>query len=148
MDRKPKPAHRIPEAALALGLLLSFFLPWLYSMGKPVAAPGIRRLLEGPHRLVSVFHGSSRVSADYQLSICLWAVPSVAAFLLAAIAFRSYRAWMAPLAGTAAMAAFFYLRREADAFPFVRLAWGSYAAAAAGAGLVLSPLRRLFPRKA
>jgi hypothetical protein len=147
MDRKPEKAvrHRGAEALLALGLLLSFFAPWLRSLGKPVAGPGIRALLEGPHRLVSIFNPHSRVSMDYSLSLLLWAVPVAAGLVLIAIALRRYRGWMGLLAGCVAVLAFIYLKRELSGFPFHRLAWGSYAALTAGAGLSLSPVLRFRP---
>jgi hypothetical protein len=134
------------EAALAVGLLASFFLPWLHSMGKPVTAPEIRTLLEGPHRLISIFNAGSRVSADYRLSVFLWAVPITAGCVLVALLLRRYRAWMAALAGAVAVVAFVFLRNEIAAFPFHRLAWGSYLAVSAGCGLLLSPLLRLLAR--
>ena len=143
MDRKPFPVLSVTVAALAAVLLLSFFRPWLTSLGKPVSGPEIRSMLEGPHRLISLFDSGSRVSADYRLSAFLWAVPGAAACVLAAIALRRFRAWMAALAGAVAVAAFFFLKREVAGFPFHRLAWGSYLALAAGAGLLLSPLLRL-----
>ncbi len=148
MDRKTATAvrHRGTEALLALGLFLSFFAPWLRSMGKPVAGPEIRALLEAPHRLVSLFNSHSRVSADYRLSIFLWAVPIAAGLVLLAIALRRYRGWMGILAGCVAMAAFVYLKRELAGFPFHELAWGSYSALAAGAALSLSPFLRFLPR--
>lgn len=143
MVRKPLPVHALLEAALALGLLYSFFQPWLHSMGKPVSGPEIREMLEGPHRLVSLFKAGSRVSADYRLAPFLWAVPVSAGCVLAAMALRKYRAWMAILPGAVALAAFYFLKREVAGFPFHRLAWGSYLALWVGAGLVLSPLLRL-----
>lgn len=148
MDRKPATTlrHRGTEALLALGLFLSFFAPWLRSMGKPVAGPEIRVLLEAPHRLVSLFHAHSRVSVDYRLSLFLWAVPIAAGLVLLAIAIRRYRGWMGLAAGCVAVAAFIYLKRELAGFPFHELAWGAYAALAAGAALSLSPLLRFLPR--
>jgi asparagine N-glycosylation enzyme membrane subunit Stt3 len=148
MDRIPAATvrHRAAEALLALGLLLSFFAPWLRSLGKPVAGPEIRTMLEAPHRLVSVFNPHSRVSADYRLSLFLWAVPIAAGLVLFAIALGRYRSWMGLLAGGVAVAAFIYLKRELAAFPFHHLAWGSYSALWAGAGLSLSPLLRFRPR--
>jgi asparagine N-glycosylation enzyme membrane subunit Stt3 len=134
------------EALLALGLFLSFFAPWLRSLGKPVAGPEIRTLLEAPHRLVSIFHPHSRVSADYRLSAFLWAVPIAAALVLIAIALGRYRGWMGLLAGCVAATAFIYLKRELAGFPFHHLAWGSYVALMAGVGLSLSPLLRFPPR--
>lgn len=145
-----KPANTLMnpylEALLAVALLLSFFLPWLHSMGKPVSAPEIRGLLEGPHRLVSLFGRGSRVSTDYRLSILLWAVPIAAGCMLMAIPLRRYRAWMAPVAGGLGVAAFFFLRNEIAAFPFHRLAWGAYLAVSAGCALLASPLLRLRAR--
>jgi hypothetical protein len=148
MDRKSekKVRPRGAEALLALGLLLSFFAPWLRSLGKPVAGPEIRNMLEAPHRLVSLFHTHSRVSADYRLSLFLWAVPIAAGLVLVAIAFGRYRGWMGLLAGCVAVIAFIYLQRELAGFPFHSLAWGAYAALSAGAALTLSPLLRFPPR--
>ena len=148
MDRKPATSirHRGTEALLALGLLLSFFAPWLHSLGKPVAGPEIRKLLEAPHRLVSIFNHGSRVSTDYRLSLFLWAVPIAAGLVLIAIALGRYRSWIGLLAGCVAVASFFYLKRELAGFPFHHLAWGSYAALTAGVGLSLSPLLRFPPR--
>jgi hypothetical protein len=144
MDRKPETMvrHRGAEALLALGLLLSFFAPWLRSLGKPVAGPEIRALLEAPHRLVSIFNPHSRVSEDYRLSLFLWAVPIAAGLVLVAIALGRYRGWMGLLAGCVAVVAFIYLKRELAGFPFHQLAWGSYSALSAGAALSLSPLLR------
>jgi hypothetical protein len=147
MDRKPDKTFRPrgAEALLALGLFLSFFAPWLRSLGKPVPGPEIRDLLEGPHHLVSLFNHHSRVSVDYRLSLLLWAVPVAAALVLFAIGLRRYRGWMGLLAGCVTVAAFIYLKRELSGFPFHHLAWGSYAALSAGAALSLSPLLRFRP---
>jgi hypothetical protein len=147
MDRKPETSfrHRGTEALLALGLLLSFFAPWLRSLGKPVAGPEIRDLLAGPHRLVSLFHAHSRVSVDYRLSLLLWAVPVAAGLILVAIGLRRYRGWMGLLAGCVTLTAFLYLKRELSGFPFHQLAWGAYAALSAGVALSLSPLLRFRP---
>lgn len=143
MKRKPSTGTFKIEAALALGLLLCFFFPWLHSMGKPVSAPEIRSLLEGPHRLFSAFHPGSRISVDYRLSALLWMLPLAAGCILAAIALRRYRGWMAALAGALAVAAFFFLQHEVDGFPFHRLAWGAYLALGLGVALLLSALRRV-----
>ncbi len=143
MRRKPTIGSPEIEAVLALGLLLSFFLPWLRSMGKPVSAPEIRGLLEGPHRFFSAFHPGSRISIDYRLSLLLWMIPVAAGCILMAIALRRYRGWMAALAGGLAMAAFFFLRNEVEGFPFHRLAWGAYLALGLGAALVFSALWRI-----
>ncbi|HKP97380.1 MAG TPA: hypothetical protein VJ385_16660 [Fibrobacteria bacterium] len=128
------------EAALAALMLLSFFMPWLYSMGSPVAAHEIRERLAGPHRLLSAFTSGSRISQDYRLSAFLYAVPVAAGLVLALVLAGRYRPWMGVLAGGAGLAAFWFLRGEAAAFPFHRLAAGAYLAAASGAGLALSPL--------
>ncbi|MBW8886946.1 MAG: hypothetical protein JF616_04225 [Fibrobacteres bacterium] len=143
MRRKPNIGSPKIEAALALGLLLSFFLPWLRSMGKPVSAPEIRGLLEGPHRFFSSFHAGSRVSIDYRLSLLLWTVPIAAGCILMAIALRRYRGWMAVVAGSLAAAAFFFLQHEVEGFPFHRLAWGAYLALGLGAALLFSALWRI-----
>lgn len=143
MRRKPTTSSAKVEAALALGLLLSFFLPWLHSMGKPVSAPEIRGLLEGPHRFFSAFHPGSRISIDYRLSILLWTVPIAAGCILMAIGLRRYRGWMAALAGALAVGAFFFLQQEVAGFPFHRLAWGAYLALSLGAALILSALGRV-----
>jgi hypothetical protein len=147
MDRKPeKPVrHRGTEALLALALLLSFFAPWLRSLGKPVAGPEIRDLLEGPHRLVSLFNPHSRVSADYRLSLMLWAVPIAAGLVLIAIGLGRYRGWMGLLAGCVTVVSFIYLKRELSGFPFHHLAWGAYASLSAGVALSVSPLLRFRP---
>jgi hypothetical protein len=146
MSRKNALGLPLTEAALALGLLFSFFLPWLHSMGQPVSGPGIRDLLAGPHRLVSLFNSASRISADYRLSLFLWAVPLAAGCILMAIAFRRYRAWMAVLAGGLAVAAFFFLRHEIEGYPFHRLAWGSYLALTIGIALAMAPFLRMRAR--
>jgi hypothetical protein len=146
MLRKPKTAPPLFEAALALGLFLSFFSPWLRSMGNPVSAPEIRDLLAGPHRFLSSFHAGSRISADYRLSVFLWAVPIAAAGILIAIALRRYHNWMAAAAGGLAVAAFYFLRHEVAGFPFHRLAWGSYLALGLGIALLVSALGRILSR--
>jgi hypothetical protein len=143
MRRKPAAGGPKIEAALALGLFLSFFLPWLHSMGKPVSAPEIRGLLEGPHRFFSAFHPGSRLSVDYRLSVLLWTVPLAAVCVLAAIALRRYRGWMAVPAGGLAVAAFFFLQNEVEGFPFHRLAWGAYTALGLGIALIASTAWRI-----
>jgi hypothetical protein len=144
MRRKPTTSSAKIEGALALGLLLSFFLPWLHAMGKPVSGPEIRGLLEGPHRFFSAFHPGSRISIDYRLSLLLWTIPVAAACILVAIGLRRYRGWMAALAGGLTVAAFFFLQQEVAGFPFHRLAWGSYLALTLGSALILSSLGRVF----
>lgn len=134
------------EAILAGLLLLSFFMPWLYSMGRPIAAHEIRERLAGPSRLISTFTSGSRVSRDYELSIFLYAIPVLASLILILVLIGKYRPWIGFLAGAAALAAFLFLRGEAQSFPFHRLAPGSYLALAAGAALALSPLLRLGSR--
>jgi hypothetical protein len=134
------------EAVLAAVLLLSFFMPWLYSMGAPVRAHEIRERLEGPHKLFSAFSTGSRVSRDYELSIFLYAVPVLAGLVLALVILGRYRPWMGFLAGATALAAFIFLRGEVRSFPFHRLASGSYVALATGAALALSPLLRIGSR--
>jgi hypothetical protein len=134
------------EAVLASLMLLSFFMPWLYSMGKPVAAHEIRERLAGPHRLISTFTSGTRVSRDYELSLFLYAVPAVAAIVLLLVLLGRYRPWMGFLAGATALAAFLFLRGEVQGFPFHRLASGSYVALATGAALAVSPLLRFGSR--
>jgi hypothetical protein len=134
------------EAALAGLLFLSFFMPWLYSMGTPIAAHQVRERLAGPHRLISAITGGSRVSRDYELSIFLYAVPLVAGLVLILVLLGKYRPWIGFLAGATALGAFFFLRGEAQSFPFHRLASGSYVALATGAALALSPLMRVGSR--
>ncbi len=124
-------------------LLLSFFLPWLYSMGAPVAAHQIRERLEGPHHLFSAFTIGKRVSRDYHLAVFLYAIPICAALILFLIFIRRYRAWAGLLAGTVAVIAFIFLRGEVAEFPFHRLATGPYLALASGLGLAVLPLFRL-----
>lgn len=146
MLRKPRAAPPLFEAALALGLLVGFFFPWLRSMGNPVSAPEIRDLLAGPHRFLSSFHAGSRISADYRLSLFLWAVPIAAAGILVAIALRRYRNWMAIAAGGLAVVSFCFLHHEIEGFPFHRLAWGSYLALTLGIALLASALGRILSR--
>ena len=134
------------EAAIALLMLVSFFMPWLYSMGKPVAAHEIRKHLEGPHRLISHFTSGTRVSRDYELSIFLYAVPAAAAIILLLVLVGKYRPWMGFLAGSIALGAFVFLRGEVQSIPFHRLASGSYLALGAGAALAVSPLLRFGSR--
>jgi hypothetical protein len=134
------------EAALAALMLLSFFMPWLYSMGTPIRAHEIRERLAGPHKLFSAFTAGSRVSRDYELSIFLYAVPAVAVLVLVLVVIGKYRPWMGFFAGATALAAFVFLRGEVQSFPFHRLASGSYMALATGAALALSPLLRIGSR--
>lgn len=134
------------EAALAGLMLFSFFMPWLYSMGKPIAAHEIRERLAGPSRLISAFGAGSKVSRDYELSIFLYAIPVLAGLVLILVLIGKYRPWIGFLAGATALAAFLFLRGEVQSFPFHRLASGSYVALAAGAALALSPLLRLGSR--
>ena len=134
------------EAGLAALMLLSFFMPWLYSMGTPIAAHEIRERLAGPHRLVSAFSAGSRVSRDYNLSLCLYAVPLLAGLVLLLVVLGKYRPWMGALAGATGLIAFWFLRGEIQTFPFHRMASGSYVALATGAALALSPLLRVGSR--
>ncbi|GEM_PF-2829257 len=134
------------EAALAALMLLSFFMPWLYSMGTPIRAHEIRERLAGPHRLLSVFTEGSRVSRDYELSVFLYAVPIVAGLVLVLVVLGKYRPWMGFLAGATALAAFIFLKGEVQSFPFHRLASGSYLALITGSGLAISPLLRIGSR--
>jgi hypothetical protein len=132
------------EAALAVAMLLSFFTPWLYSMGNRLAAYQIREHLAGPHRLISRFTQGSRISQDYRLSLFLYAIPICAGLILAMLALGKYRAWMGLPAAIMTVAAFVFLRGEAAAMPFQELAWGPYLALASGVGLALiAPLRWL-----
>jgi hypothetical protein len=142
MAGKRRQPTRRAEGLLAVLLLLSFFMPWLYSMGAPIAAHKIREHLAAPHRLVSLFTSGSRVSRDYNLSICLYAVPACAILILILILLGRYRAWAGILAGACAVLAFWFLRGEIDGFPFHRLASGSYVALASGLGLAVMPLFR------
>jgi hypothetical protein len=140
--RKP----RWMEAALAATLLVSFFQPWFYSMGTPIAAHEIRERLAGPHRLLSAFTSGTRLSLDYRLSLFLWAVPVCAGLVLALILIRRYRPWAGFVAGAVGVVAFFFLRGEVAAFPFHRMAGGAYLALTAGAGLALTPITGLLRR--
>jgi hypothetical protein len=134
------------EAALAALMLVSFFMPWLYSMGTPIAAHEIRERLAGPNRLISAFSAGSRVSRDYELSMFLYAVPLLAGLVLILVLLGRYRPWIGFLAGATGLAAFLFLRGEVQTFPFHRLASGSYLALASGASLALSPLLRVGAR--
>jgi hypothetical protein len=134
------------EAVLAGLLLLSFFMPWIYSMGQPIAAHEIRARLAGPSRLISAFTTGSRVSRDYELSLFLYAVPVMATLVVILVLIGKYRPWIGFLAGVTALGAFLFLRGEAQSFSFHRLASGSYLALATGAALALSPLLRLRSR--
>ncbi|MEO6098458.1 MAG: hypothetical protein ABIW76_23425 [Fibrobacteria bacterium] len=131
---------------MAALMLLSFFMPWLYSMGAPIRAHEIRERLAAPHKLFSAFTAGSRVSRDYELSVFLYAVPVLAGLVLLLVIIGRYRPWMGFLAGATALAAFFFLRGEVQSFPFHRLASGSYVALATGAALALSPLLRIGSR--
>ena len=146
MSRKTAKTGRKTEALLAAGMLLSFFTPWLYSLGAPVMAHEIRERLAGPHKFLSAFTRNSRISEDYRMSIFLYAVPSAAALVLILIGLRRYRPWIGALAGAAGLAAFFFLRGEIATLPFHRLAWGAYAAMGTGVGLVVSPAVRIITR--
>ncbi|MDB5104695.1 MAG: hypothetical protein JWP91_2384 [Fibrobacteres bacterium] len=134
------------EAGLAGLMLVSFFMPWLYSMGTPIRAHEIRERLAGPHRLISAFTTGSRVTRDYNLSLCLYAVPLVAGVILVLVLMGKYRPWMGALAGATGLAAFLFLRGEVESFPFHRMASGSYVALATGLALALSPLLRIGSR--
>ncbi len=131
------------ETAAAALMLLSFFTPWIYSMGAPVAGYGIRERLAGPHRLISAFSGGSRISQDYRLALFLYAIPVGAGSILALLALRRYRAWMGFLAGASTVGAFLFLRGEVAAMPFHRLGLGPYLAMIAGMGLALLPVIRI-----
>lgn len=140
------------EAAAAALLLLAFFLPWLTIMGASVSALGIRDQLEGPHRLVSAFTRESRVTFNYSISLWLKLLPLATATLLIPALWRRARLnpWAraarplaAILCGAGAVAAFFYLRSEAAAFPLVDLAYGAGLAACAGAALAAIAAARM-----
>lgn len=139
------------EAVSAALLLWSCFLPWLFVMGAPVAAHGIREQLEGPHRLASFFTAHARVSFDYSLSLWLRALPFAAALALAAALWRRSGGpfWAATAAGIAcgagALVAFFYLRSEAVTWPFVHLGYGARLAAWTGTSLAAASASRLLP---
>jgi hypothetical protein len=134
------------EAPLAAGLLLSYFMPWIYSLGEPVAAHGIRERLAGPHRLLSSFDPGSRVSLDYTLSAGLHAIPVLAGLVLFLILARKYRPWAGAAAGCLAVAAFVFLKGEMEGVPFHRLAAGAYLAAVSGTALALAAGFRQFSR--
>lgn len=146
MTKNASKNGRKTEALLAAGMLLSFFAPWIYSLGAPVKAHEIRDRLAGPHKLLSAFTRHSRISDDYRMSIFLYAVPAAAALVLILIGMKRYRPWIGALAGVAGVAAFLFLRGEIANLPFHRLAWGAYAAMGAGTGLAISPAFRLFTR--
>jgi hypothetical protein len=131
------------EALMAGLMLLSFFLPWLYSLGAPVAAYQIRERLAGPHHLLSSFTSGSRISNDYSLSICLYVIPLGAMIILGLLFIRRYQAWVGFLAGVATLVAFLFLRGEVTNFPFHRLAAGAYLALTSGIGLTILPIYRL-----
>lgn len=144
---KPNRRHGWPEACLAALMLASFFRPWIYSLGKPVAAHEIRERLAGPQRLVSTFIEGSRLSLDYRMSLFLYAVPIAAAVVLALVLIGRYRAWAGILSGTLAVTACWFLKGEVARFPFHRLAQGAYLAAFSGTGLMLAPLIRLTSKR-
>ncbi len=131
------------EALLAGLLFLSFFLPWVYSMGVPVPAHQIRDRLAGPHRLISVFTSGSRLSRDYSLALYLYAIPIWALVILMLLFLRRFQAWAGFLAGAFSVGAFIFLRGEVDTYPLHRLAAGAYLALASGLGLAILPLFRL-----
>lgn len=134
------------EVPLAAALLLSYFLPWIYSLGSPVAAHAIRERLAGPNRLVSAFAADSRISMNYTLSAGLHAIPILAGLILFLFLTRKYTPWAGAAAGCLAVIAFVFLKGEVEDFPFHRLAAGAYLAAASGAGLALAAGIRLFSR--
>ena len=139
---KPRSKGRKTEAALAAALLVSFFKPWIYSLGTPLRIPEIRERLAGPHRLLSAFTSGSRVSADYRLSIWLYAIPIAAVLVLLLIGMNRYRGWMGALAGAGAVVAYFFLKGEVASFPFHKMAAGANLALGTGTGLVVMGIWR------
>jgi hypothetical protein len=142
MVKKSIPKSQRGEALFASLLLFSFFLPWIYSMGTPIAGYQIRERLGSAHHLVSAFSSGTRVSKDYQFTLGLYAIPLCAILLLAFLFIRRYQAWMGVLAGAITLFAFIFLKGEMANFPFHRLAPGAYLALVAGIGLALTPLFR------
>ena len=142
MAKTKRQPSRWVEAFLAALLLQSFFLPWLYSMGVPVAAYQIRERLAGPHRLISSFTSGSRISHDYDFAIYLYAIPLSAALILVLLFMRRYQAWMGCLAGAFSLVAFLFIRNEVGNFPFHHLAKGPYLTLVSGLGLAVVPILR------
>ena len=137
---------RKTEAALAAGLSVSFFMPWIYSLGTPLRIPEIRERLAGPHRLLSAFTSGSRVSSDYRLSIWLYAIPIAAVLVLLLIGMKRYRPWMGILAGAGAVVAYFFLKGEVASFPFHKMASGARLALGTGSGLAGMGIWRLIAK--
>ncbi len=142
MAKKKREPSRWVEAFLSALLLLSFFLPWLYSMGVPVAAYQIRERLAGPHRLISTFTSSARISHDYDFAIYLYVIPLCATLILALLFMRRYQAWMGCLAGVFSLVAFLFIRNEVGNFPFHHLAKGPYLTLVSGLSLAVVPIFR------
>jgi len=131
------------EFALSVLLLISFFRPWLYSLGAPVAAYQIRDHLEGPSKLVSFFSKNSDLVRDYNLSWCIYFMPGFTVLTLVLILAKMYHSIVGLITGAAAIVAFLFLRHELPKFPFHHLVSGSYLALGLGIALVSISLLRL-----
>ena len=133
-------ALRLLDGSLAIALIYSFFQPWLSFMGTPVAAHRIRETLGGPHRLASAFTREAQVSLDYSLSLFLWAVPAAAAVTIFLCLRRGAGPRLRAAAGLAtgllATAAFLFLRRQLQSYPFQRLEEGAWLTLLCGLGLL------------
>ncbi len=147
MAKTQSPPTQKWEALLAGLLFLSFFMPWLYSMGAPVAGNQIRDRLASPHHLLSCFSAGSRVSTDYHLSLLLYIIPFGGLLLLVLIFMRRYQSWMGFVTGAITLFIFFFLKGEIESFAFHRLATGSFLTLGSGLGLALTPLYRMVKKE-
>lgn len=145
---KKIPSHRFNlEFMASVILVVSFFRPWLYSLGAPIAGYQIRERLMGPAKLVSFFNNHNDLVRDYQISWCLYLVPALACLTIIASFTRLYHAMLGLATGIASILAFFFLKHELDKFPLHRLASGAYLALWMGIFLIFISWLRLKFRK-
>ncbi len=116
---------QIGEIILALGIILSFFLPWVHSLGNSIAGYEIRKFLEAPHKLFSIFSSNNKFSQDYYLSHWLFLLPLFAGIILFLIWIKAYRNWMGILIGCGAIFVYHFLKHEIQGLPFHHLGKGA-----------------------
>ncbi len=116
---------QIGEIILALGLIFSFFLPWVHSLGNGIAGYEIKKFLEAPHKLFSIFSPKNQFSQDYFLAHWLFLLPLAAGIILFLIWIKAYRNWMGIIIGCGAIMVCFYLKHEIQGLPFHHLGKGA-----------------------
>lgn len=138
---------RVLIALCAAGVIAAFFQPWVKGPGGPVSAPHLREVLEGPHKLLSLFNQDNRVSLNYRLAPYLWALPVSAGTTMVLTLIPGGPALPALVTGGVAWVSSAYFRSEVRQMPFHREGPGVGMTQRLGMLLLLFGVLRLLLRR-